>query len=43
MKQNLLDFNLDEMKAFAAALGEKPYRGKQLFQWIHRVREASTR
>ncbi|MBQ6401869.1 MAG: 23S rRNA (adenine(2503)-C(2))-methyltransferase RlmN [Firmicutes bacterium] len=36
MKQNLLDFNLDEMKAFAAALGEKPYRGKQLFQWIHR-------
>ncbi|MDO5490969.1 MAG: 23S rRNA (adenine(2503)-C(2))-methyltransferase RlmN [Bacillota bacterium] len=36
MKQNLLELNSEEMKAFAAALGEKPFRGKQCFQWIHR-------
>ena len=36
MKQDLLDMNIDEMKEFAAELGEKPYRGKQLFQWIYR-------
>lgn len=36
MKKDLPDLTIDEMKAFAAALGEKPYRGKQVFQWIWR-------
>ena len=36
MKQDLLDLTIEEMKSFAAALGEKPYRGKQVFQWIYR-------
>ncbi|MBQ9016097.1 MAG: 23S rRNA (adenine(2503)-C(2))-methyltransferase RlmN [Firmicutes bacterium] len=36
MKQDLLDLTIEETKSFAAALGEKPYRGKQVFQWICR-------
>ena len=36
MKQDLLDLTMEETKSFAAALGEKPYRGKQVFQWIYR-------
>ena len=36
MKQDLLDLTMEEMKTFVAGLGEKPYRGKQLFQWVHR-------
>lgn len=36
MKQNLLNMTIEESKQFAAALGEKPYRGKQVFQWIWR-------
>ena len=36
MKQDLLDLNREEMNAFAAELGEKPFRGKQLFQWVSR-------
>ena len=36
MKQDLLDLTIEETKSFAAALGEKPYRGKQVFQWIYR-------
>ena len=35
-KTDLLDLTYDEMKAFAAELGEKPFRGKQIFQWIAR-------
>lgn len=36
MKKDLLDLTVEEMKAFARDLGEKAYRGKQVFQWIHR-------
>ena len=36
MKQVLADLTMEEMKAFAAELGEKPFRGKQLFQWVSR-------
>ena len=36
MKQVLADLTMEEMKAFAAELGEKPLRGKQLFQWVSR-------
>ncbi len=36
MKKDLLELNMEEMKAFAAEQGEKPFRGKQIFQWIYR-------
>lgn len=32
---NLLGMNLAEMTAFFAALGEKPFRAKQVFRWLH--------
>ena len=38
MKKDLLDLTLEEVKEFAAELGERPYRGKQLFSWIYRDR-----
>ena len=34
-KPNLLGMNLAEMTAFFAGLGEKPFRAKQVFRWIH--------
>lgn len=36
MKKNLLGLTMDELKAFAVELGEAPFRGRQLFQWINR-------
>lgn len=36
MKKNLLGLTIEELKDFAAELGEKPFRGKQLFKWIDR-------
>ncbi|MDO4869439.1 MAG: 23S rRNA (adenine(2503)-C(2))-methyltransferase RlmN [Bacillota bacterium] len=33
---NLLGLTMDELKAFATEMGEKPFRGKQLFVWINR-------
>ncbi len=35
MKVNLLDFDLDGLVTFCGQLGEKPFRAKQLFRWIH--------
>jgi len=32
---NLLNFDLAELTAFCAQLGEKPFRATQLFRWIH--------
>ena len=34
---NLLGLSPTELQAFCAALGEKPYRAKQLLRWIHQV------
>lgn len=40
MTKDLLGMTMDELKAFATEMGEKPFRGKQLFVWINRgVRE----
>lgn len=33
-KTDLLGMTMEELKAFAADIGEKPFRGKQLFGWI---------
>jgi 23S rRNA (adenine2503-C2)-methyltransferase len=35
-KPNLLGMNLAELTVFFAGLGEKPFRAKQVFRWIHR-------
>ena len=35
MKVNLLGMSLDDMEKFFLSLGEKPYRARQVFQWIH--------
>ena len=34
-KPNLLGMNLAEMTTFFADLGEKPFRAKQVFRWLH--------
>jgi 23S rRNA (adenine2503-C2)-methyltransferase len=35
MTVNLLDFDLDGLAVFCEGLGEKRFRAKQLFRWIH--------
>ena len=40
-KRELLGLTQDELREFMGALGEKPYRARQLFQAIHRRRIAS--
>lgn len=35
-KVNLLSLSREEMQSFVAGLGEKPYRAKQLLQWLYR-------
>lgn len=35
-KTNLLGMTIEELKEFAVEMGEKPFRGKQLFDWISR-------
>lgn len=34
--KRLLDMTIEELKEFASDLGEKPFRGKQIFLWLHR-------
>ncbi|MDZ7269137.1 MAG: 23S rRNA (adenine(2503)-C(2))-methyltransferase RlmN [candidate division KSB1 bacterium] len=34
-RQKLLGMSREELVAFCLALGEKPFRGRQLFQWIY--------
>ena len=35
MPANLLDFTLPRLTAHFATLGEKPFRAKQVFRWLH--------
>jgi 23S rRNA (adenine2503-C2)-methyltransferase len=35
MTANLLEYDLNGLAAFCEGLGEKPFRAKQLFRWIH--------
>ena len=37
MPQNLLDFDLDGLTAWLTELGEKPFRARQVFHWIHQA------
>src|SRR5689334_24117763 len=34
-RTNLLDFTLPQLTAWLGERGEKPFRAKQVFQWIH--------
>jgi len=38
-KQNLLGYTTGRMEALFQQLGEKPYRGKQLFKWLYNSRQ----
>ena len=40
MKTNLLDFNLPQLTEHFAAMGEKPFRAKQIMRWMHQMGEA---
>ena len=40
MKQNLLDLDAAQLTAYFAAIGEKPFRAKQLLRWMHQCGEA---
>ena len=35
-QKDLLGMTIEELKQFAVELGEAPFRGKQLFRWIHK-------
>ncbi len=39
MKQNLLDLDATGLAGFFAGLGEKPFRARQVLQWLHQRRE----
>ena len=41
-KTNLLDFTLPQLTEWFAAQGEKPFRAKQVFQWVHQRGVAKT-
>ena len=34
MKENIKNYNLEELKEVLKELGEKPYRAEQIFKWI---------
>ncbi|MFZ5503038.1 MAG: 23S rRNA (adenine(2503)-C(2))-methyltransferase RlmN [Pseudomonadota bacterium] len=40
MQQNLLDFDAQALAAYFTAMGEKPFRARQLMRWIYREGEA---
>src|SRR5574340_984519 len=37
MPQNLLDLDLEGLTAWFAELGEKPFRARQVFHWMHQA------
>ena len=40
MKQNLLDFDVEQLTAWFAEHGEKPFRAKQVLRWIYKAGES---
>jgi 23S rRNA (adenine2503-C2)-methyltransferase len=40
MKVNLLDFDAEGLAAFFAAMGEKPFRARQVLRWVHQSGES---
>jgi 23S rRNA (adenine2503-C2)-methyltransferase len=39
LSTNLLDFDLDGLTGYLTALGEKPFRARQVMRWVHRAGE----
>lgn len=37
---NLKDLTFEELKSFLVSMGEKPFRAKQIFAWLHRGAES---
>mgnify|MGYP000047825128 CR=1 FL=1 len=35
LKKNIKDYNLEQLKEELAKLGEKPFRGEQIFKWLY--------
>jgi 23S rRNA (adenine2503-C2)-methyltransferase len=40
MKANLLEFDAAGLAGFVAAIGEKPFRARQVLRWVHRAGES---
>ena len=40
MRTNLLDFTLPALTEWFASLGEKPFRARQVFRWVHQRGES---
>jgi 23S rRNA (adenine2503-C2)-methyltransferase len=40
MKTNLLDFDAQQLSAWFAEMGEKPFRARQVLRWLHKTGEA---
>src|SRR5450631_495576 len=40
MTENLLNFDAEQMTAWFAEQGEKPFRAKQVLRWLHRAGES---
>ena len=40
-KMDIKSLNMEELTAFVVGLGEKKFRGKQLYEWLH-VRQAAS-
>jgi 23S rRNA (adenine2503-C2)-methyltransferase len=36
LKTNIKDYNLEQLKAKMVELGEKPFRGEQIFEWLYK-------
>ena len=34
-KTDIRSLTQEEMKVFVTEIGEKPFRGKQIYQWLH--------
>ena len=41
MKQDIKSFNQKELEEFFVSLGEKPFRARQVYQWMHEKQAAS--
>ena len=40
-RTDIKSLNLEELTAFLVSAGEKPFRAKQLYEWIHQKLAAS--
>ncbi len=38
-KLNLLGYNIDDLSRLMVSLGEKPFKGKQLFKWLYKFQQ----